>query len=86
MNLRIKKNLLATLWKDAVNYRQWQFEALEIGGFKEANTWQRYFEDVLEHLHNIVTDDYCTLHDMATFEAQARIKVHKDRLTRYKNY
>lgn len=86
MKLRIKKNLLANAWDEAVYYRKWQLEALEAGGFEEAATWQRKFEDVLWHLHKIVTDDYCTMHDMATIEAQARIAEFKESRLSLKKY
>lgn len=86
MKLRIKKNLLANAWDEAVSYRKWQLEALEVGDFDGADKWQRYFEDVLEHLHKIVTDDYCTMHDMATIEAQARIAEFKESKLSLKKY
>ena len=80
MKLRIKKNLLANMWKEAVNYRKWQLKALEVGGFEESYQWERAFETMLERLETIVTDSYYTMHDMATIEAQALIKEDKDQV------
>jgi hypothetical protein len=78
MKLRIKKNLLSKAWEEAVFYRKWQLEARDVGDFDSADKWQRYFEDVLEYLHKTVTDDYCTMHDMATIEAKALINESKE--------
>lgn len=78
MKLRIKKNLLATLWDEAVYYRKWHLEALEARGFEEATTWGQKFIETLERLETIVTDSYCTMHDMATIEAKALIKEYKE--------
>ena len=78
MKLRIKKNLLANMWDEAVYYRKWQLEALEVGGFEESYKWERAFEVMLERLETIVTDSYYTMYDMATIEAQALIKENQE--------
>ena len=75
MKLRIKRNLLKDTWDKAVMYRKWQLEAIAADkNSSEQRTWENMFTETLTLLEAITSESFCTLHDMATFEAQDRIQ------------
>lgn len=78
MKLRMRKNFLNNAWEKAVWYRKWQLEEIERFTDRDAiDHWGSQFNEQLGLLVLITTESACTLHDMATFEAQEQIQQDK---------